>query len=247
VRIAILSDVHGNLTAFEAVCADLREAAPDLVLHGGDLADSGSSPIAIIDRIRDLRWPGVYGNTDEMLFRPAALESFAAISQAPKSVWQTVRAIAHATRETLGNERLAWLAQLPPTAIETGSTGSGVALVHATPESCWQVPAAESSDDEVKGVYGVLNQPIVVHGHTHIPSIRTLDGAGPRFLINTGSVGLPYDGDRRASYLLIEDGMPAIRRVAYDLERELKALAQCGLPGADWTARILRAGLPQLP
>src|ERR1700749_2062570 len=72
-RIAIVSDIHGNRTAFEAVLADLRQTAPDLIFHGGDLADGGSSPVEIIDRIRDLSWPGISGNTDEMLFRPASL------------------------------------------------------------------------------------------------------------------------------------------------------------------------------
>lgn len=61
-RIAIVSDIHGNLTALEAVLADLRQTSPDLILHGGDLADSGSSPVEIVDRIRDLGWQGVVGN-----------------------------------------------------------------------------------------------------------------------------------------------------------------------------------------
>ena len=81
-RVAILSDIHGNLTAFEAVLADLRLTAPDLVLHGGDLADGGASPVEIVDWIRDLGWPGVVGNTDEMLFRPESLTEFA--GQLPK-------------------------------------------------------------------------------------------------------------------------------------------------------------------
>ena len=65
-RIAILSDIHGNRMAFEAVLKDLRNMAPDLVLHGGDLADSGSGPTEIVDQIRDLGWQGVLGNTDEI-------------------------------------------------------------------------------------------------------------------------------------------------------------------------------------
>jgi len=77
-RIAVVSDIHGNLTAFEAVLADLRETSPDLILHGGDLADAGSSPVEIVDRIRDLGWPGVVGNTDEMLVSPQTLEDLAA-------------------------------------------------------------------------------------------------------------------------------------------------------------------------
>ena len=77
-RIAVLSDFHGNRTALEAVLADLRRTAPDLLLHGGDLADGGASPVEIVDCIRDLGWPGVLGNTDEMLFRP---ESTAGVCQ----------------------------------------------------------------------------------------------------------------------------------------------------------------------
>ena len=58
VRVAVLSDIHGNLSAFEAVLADIREASPDLVLHGGDLCDGGSSPVEILDRVRELGWLG---------------------------------------------------------------------------------------------------------------------------------------------------------------------------------------------
>jgi predicted phosphodiesterase len=75
-RVAIVSDIHGNLTAFEAVLADLRETAPDLIFHGGDLVHGGSNSGEVVDWIRDLGWPGVLGNTDEMMFRPAALTEF---------------------------------------------------------------------------------------------------------------------------------------------------------------------------
>ena len=76
-RIAIVPDIYGNRTAFEAVRRDLRETAPDLILHGGDLAGPGSAPAEVIDQILDLGWPGVLGNTDEMLFRPESLTEFA--------------------------------------------------------------------------------------------------------------------------------------------------------------------------
>jgi hypothetical protein len=68
-RIAILSDIQGNRTALEAVLADLCETAPESILHGGDLAYAGTGPVEMVDRIRDLGWPGVVGNTDEMIFR----------------------------------------------------------------------------------------------------------------------------------------------------------------------------------
>lgn len=240
-RVAILSDIHGNLTAFEAVLADIRRVSPELVLHGGDLADSGSSPVEIIDRIRDLGWQGVMGNTDEMLVRPDSLEEFAKTSSAPAALWDAIREIAEATRAALGEGRVAWIRELP-----MGVDEPEFALVHASPGSCWRAPGADATDDELEGVYGVLSRPVVVFGHTHRPSIRNVSGE-LKLIINSGSVGLPYDGDPRASYLILEEGRPEIRRVEYDLERELKALAVCGLPGAAWTAKMLRTSSPQMP
>src|SRR6267154_3596241 len=126
-RIAIVSDIHGNRTAFEAVLADLRQTSPDLILHGGDLADAGASPAEIVDRVRDLGWQGVVGNTDEMLFRPESLEDFATQSSAPPSLWTVIREMATVTRTILGKERIAWLCGLPRIQIH-----APIALVHAS-------------------------------------------------------------------------------------------------------------------
>jgi putative phosphoesterase len=238
-RIAIVSDIHGNRTAFEAVLADLRQTSPDLMLHGGDLADTGSSPIEIIDRIRDLGWPGVVGNTDEMLFRPASLQEFAAESPQLQALFATIEEMAAATRERVGEERLAWLRNLPRVQIR-----DEMALVHASPESCWRAPAPEAPDTELESLYSQLRRPIAIYCHIHCPYIRRISGIT---VANSGSVGLPYDGDQRASYLLIDGQQPEIRRVEYDLERELQALSACGFPHADWTARTLRAARPQMP
>jgi putative phosphoesterase len=241
VRVAIISDIHGNLTGFEAVLADIRRCSPDLVLHGGDLADAGSSPLEIVDHIRSLGWPGVLGNTDEMLVQPGSLEAFAAQSSAPPALWDAIRQIASVTRSVLGEERLAWLSELP-----FAKTQENFALVHATPESCWRTPSADATDAELETLYGSLGRPVVTFGHTHRPFIRGIAGQ-PRLLINAGSVGLSYDGDPRASYLILTDGVPSIRRVEYNVEKELKALALCGLPGAEWTAKMLRKSSPEMP
>lgn len=240
-RVAILSDIHGNLTAFEAVLSDLRDVSPDAVLHAGDLADMGSGPAEIVDRMRDSRWPGIMGNTDEMLVRPEALENFARASSALPSLWNAVREIAAATRDALGEDRLEWLRHLPFSLRE-----EDLAVVHATPESAWRTLPDTASQIEVESAYQSLDAPTVVLGHTHRPSIRVLDGQ-VRLLINTGSVGLPYDGDPRASYLLLENGKPEIRRVEYDVELEIRALASRGLPCTDWISRMLRTGAPQVP
>jgi predicted phosphodiesterase len=238
-RIAILSDIHGNRTAFEAVLADLQQTSPDLILHGGDLADGGASPVEIVDRIRELGWQGVLGNTDEMLFRPESLREFASQSPKLQPLLAVIEEMAVATREALGEERLAWLGELPRI-----QTHGPMALVHASPESPWRAPSPEASDAELESVYSPLAKSIAIYGHIHRSYIRSVSGM---IVANTGSVGLSYDGDRRAAYLLLDDSKPAIRRVEYDVDRELEALSSCGLPHADWIAKILNSGCPQMP
>ena len=239
-RIAIVSDIHGNFTALQAVIADLEGVSPDLIFHGGDLADAGSSPVEVVDYIRHADWPGVMGNTDEMLIRPESLEKFAAQSSAPPAMWSAIRQMADYTRIRLGPERLAWLCTMPATHVH-----APVALVHASPQDPWRAPRRDATDAELEQIYGSLGQRIVVHGHTHLPGIRVLDSG--RLIANSGSVGMPHDGDLRACYLLIDEGVASVRRVAYDLEKELDRLADSGLPHAEWTAKMLRSATPQLP
>jgi predicted phosphodiesterase len=242
-RIAIVSDIHGNWTAFKAVLADLKLTAPDVVFQGGDLADAGSSPAEVVDRVRELGWPGVVGNTDEMLFRPEALREFARNSPGLEAMWAVIEEMTAATRELLGEDRLAWLAGLPRSQFY-----GEMALVHASPESLWRAPSSEASDAELESVYGALGKPVAVYAHIHQPYIRRVSGG---IIANTGSVSLSYDGDCRAAYLLLDETQsglnPTILRVAYDMDRELRRLATCGLPHVDWIAKTLKRARPQLP
>ena len=238
-RISIVSDIHGNLTAFEAVLVDLRETSPDLIFHGGDLADSGSSPVEIVDRVRDLGWQGVIGNTDEMLAMPETLEEFVSQSLAPASMWSAIREMAAATRAALGEERIAWLRGLPLV-----QTHGAMAVVHASPESRWKAPTPEASAAELESVYSPLSRPVAIYGHIHRSFVRSVSNM---IVANTGSVSLSYDGDGRAAYLLLDDSTPTIRRVEYDVEKEIQALVGCGLPHSEWVAKMLETGRPQMP
>ncbi|PYU21127.1 MAG: hypothetical protein DMG30_18535, partial [Acidobacteria bacterium] len=224
-RIAIISDIHGNRTAFEAVLADLRQISPDLILNGGDLAHGGASPAYIVDRIRDLGWQGVMGNTDEMLPMPESLTQFARKTPKLQALCAAIEEMAAATRESLGPDRLAWLGSLPRIQIL-----DPIALIHASPESTWRAPMPEASDAELESVYGPLRQPIAVYAHIHRPYIRRVSGM---IVANTGSAGLPCD-DCRAAYLLLDESEPSIRRVEYDVDREIEVLSACGLPRVDW-------------
>jgi len=239
-RIAVVSDIHGNLPALEAVVADLRQTSPDLILHGGDLAHGGADPAEVVDRIREWGWPGVLGNADEMLFAPESLAEFAAGSSSKfQPLFAAIEEMAAWTRQALGNERVAWLGSLPRIQIHPP-----IALVHASPESLWRSPAPEASDAELEQVYKLLGQPIAVYGHIHRPFVRGVAGIA---VVNTGSVSLSYDGDPRAAYLLVDDGRATIRRVGYDTGVEVRRLSECGIPRADWLARWLASASFQMP
>lgn len=237
-RVAIVSDIHGNLTAFEAVLADLRQTAPDIVFHGGDLPHGGSYPAEIVDRIRDLNWLGVVGNTDEMLFDPDSLARFASGAPHLETMWNAIAEMAAWTRNALGQERIDWLSAIPHR-LEY----EGMALVHASPETTWRAFGPEASDEELETAYSPLGKTIAVYGHIHRPFVRRIRKLT---IANAGSVGLPYDGDRRASYLMLDDGKAEIRRVEYNVEREIEAVMTCGMPHSNWVGRMLADAAPSV-
>jgi putative phosphoesterase len=219
-RIAIVADVHGNLVALEAVLADLAQQPPDLVVHGGDLAFNGPRAADCVDRIRDLGWPGVIGNMDE------ALETQR--DRHPSIAW---------ARQQVGEERNRWLQALPLEWRHQDEIG----LVHAVPGDLWKAVQPEADDAELRTVYGPLGTRLAVYCHIHRPYVRPL---GDLTVANTGSVGVPFDGDIRASYLLVSDGTPETRRVSYDVERAVREVEESGHPAAAAIARIYRTARP---
>lgn len=228
-RLAIVSDVHGNLAALEAVVEDLRQVGPDLVVHGGDLVFNGPHPAECLDVIRELGWPGIAGNTDQALWTlPKTLS---------ESSVRAFEVIGAATSTMLGAERVAWLETLP---LEWRDR-ERVALVHAVPGDTWKVVAPDASDAELRQVYGPLEADLAVYCHIHRPYVRTL---GDFTVANSGSVGMPFDGDARAAYLLVEDGRPTVRRVAYDLERHIAGLERSGYPTSRWLIERARTASP---
>jgi putative phosphoesterase len=225
-RIAIISDIHGNLPALEAVLTDLNEIRPDAVLHGGDLALGGPHPVEVVDRIRELGWPSVIGNTDE------------ALAEDPKTLEKKGKFIAQAaarTREMIGSERVKWLAGLP-----LKERADGIAVVHATPGDCWAIVAHDGPDDQLRGTFGTLGAPVAVYGHIHRPYVRHL---GALTVVNSGSVSLSLDGDVRATYVVIDNGRVEHRRVAYDLDRVANDMVAIDYPNSATYSSWLRAGI----
>lgn len=140
--------------------------------------------------------------------------------------------MAPATRGLLGDDRVGWLRSFP-----LQWSGHGVTVIHASPGSLWRAPLANASDNDLRTAYGGLSATTVVYGHIHRPFARRLETLT---VANSGSVGLPYDGDQRASYVVVEDGTVSIRRVEYDVEREVEELHASHYPHAEWLASILR-------
>ena len=232
-RVAIVSDIHGSLLALDAVISDLNRVSPDLVLQGGDLATTGPRPAEVVDRIRELGWPGVVGNTDELIWR---LDQYELVCQNAPRLRPWLDVLFHTlgpwAGDRLGSERVAWLRSLPMT-----YRLDDVVLLHASPGNLWRGPMPNASDDELIATFDSLGARLVVYGHIHRPFVRQV----AEFVVaNSGSVGMPWDGDNRPSYVVIDDGVVSVRRVEYDLDNAERDLHEAGFPLSDWLARTLK-------
>jgi predicted phosphodiesterase len=204
---ALLYDVHGNLPALEAALEDARAAgATDYVL-GGDYATFGPWPRETVERLRELEaaeW--IRGNVDRWTADPAGAPD----DELPRS------AVA-ACREALGDELVGELGALPEQLVL-----DGVRYCHGSPVSDVQSFLPEPAPIE-PGLVGDAREGMIVFGHTHLPFRR--EGPDGVELVNPGSVGMPLDGDPRASYALLhEDGRVEHRRAEYDVHASARAL-----------------------
>jgi diadenosine tetraphosphatase ApaH/serine/threonine PP2A family protein phosphatase len=238
-RIAVLSDVHANLPALDAVLAALGPV--DAVWHLGDVVGYGPHPDEVVARLREVGAVGVRGNHDE-----AALGNLDVTWFNPAARWAvewTSHRMEPATR--------AWLEDLPER-LEI----DGITLVHGSPrDPTWEyvttTPAARAN-------LAAITTTHCLHGHTHIPvawrddhgnveAVRPSDGSelvldGRRVLLNPGSVGQPRDGDPRASALIIDTEARRVtwRRVAYPIRAVQADIRAAGLPS--WLADRLATG-----
>jgi putative phosphoesterase len=204
--LALLYDVHGNLLALEAVLEDARRAGADRFLLGGDYAVAGGWPRETVERLKqlDARW--IRGNADRWL---------ADGHDAPEPMVPVIER----AREALGADLITELAGLPET-----TTEGEVLYCHGSPESDMKSFLPEPSDLDAELLSGVEAKR-VVFGHTHLAFART--GPGGIELVNPGSVGLPWDGDHRSAYALVdEDGRVDQRRVEYDWRQAAAAVRE---------------------
>jgi predicted phosphodiesterase len=229
-RVAVLSDIHANLVALDAVLGEIPSV--DQVWQLGDIVGYGPDPDGVIARLREVGALGVRGNHDAAALGGPEIDYFNVDARAAM-LW---------TREHLGDEAKAWLAGLPEH-LEHGA----FTLVHGSPrDPIWEYV---TSAPVARAGIAAMTTPHGLHGHTHLPvayieedgRIETMSpGAGSRLgfdqgrrvLFNPGSVGQPRDGIPTASWMLLDTdaGEATWRRTSYDIASVQARMSDVGLP-----------------
>jgi putative phosphoesterase len=203
-RVAVISDIHGNLPALEAVLEEIRRERPDLIVSCGDVA-SGPMPAETIDLLMslgDIRF--VRGNADDGL-----VDEFDGKPPQPMP-----GPFAGWCAEQITRQQRDFLASFEDTVAVGGVDGAGsVLFCHATPRNNVDVFTAETPADRVRHLFGAVDADLVVCGHTHMKFDRTIDGLR---VVNPGSVGMPY-GEPGAFWAMFGPGVE-LRRTDYDRE-----------------------------
>jgi predicted phosphodiesterase len=257
VLIAIFSDVHGNLTALEAVLADINKQSPDITAFAGDLCLFGPHADACLDRVRHQDIVCVYGNTDEWIIEPPIPPDD--IDEKVRRHRQHLFDISSWTQAQLIDPDRDWLRSLPfeQRVSPTGDPHDDLLIVHANPQDVSQLifptnskqmeifgqVKHEQRDDELASLVEDVKASVMAFGHLHVPNIRQW---GELILANISSVSLAGDGDPRAKYGLltwdINQGWSVEQRhVVYDMQKEIDALATLKPPAWRTYARRLES------
>jgi diadenosine tetraphosphatase ApaH/serine/threonine PP2A family protein phosphatase len=232
-RVAVVSDIHSNLVALEAVLAAIDEEPPDELWCLGDLVGYGPRPNECTRIIQERARVCLCGNHDLAVRGTLDLWEFSG-DAGTAARW---------TRTVLSDEALAFLYSLKP-----AGKADGVALFHGSArDPVWEYVL---SGEAALATLVLTEEPLVLVGHSHVALQIQLQGdeldgglaaagtevglAGRRSVVNPGSVGQPRDGDPRAAYLLLdfEAQTASFRRVEYDIERTQAQMAEAGLPEA---------------
>jgi predicted phosphodiesterase len=247
-RYALISDIHANLPALEAVLTDIAtHARADATYHLGDLVGYAPWPDEVVALLERAGIPGVAGTYDSTVatdYKHCGCKYEDPVQEAlsHRSYEWTRARVAPATRRFLGG--LPFRIDLLPNGGHLA--GPKVTLVHGTPTLNTLYWTEDRSDDfcrKMAAHAGATAGDVLCFGHTHKPWHRTVQGV---HFVNTGSVGRPKDGDWRAGYVVLEvgGGTPSVsvefRRVEYDLARAMGGIRASGLP--EELADYLRTG-----
>jgi putative phosphoesterase len=229
-RLAVLSDIHGNLIGLDACLADVEaQGGADAVVAAGDLCLDGPKPKKVLQRLEQLGVSCIRGNTDRYLADPSN-ETFEPVAEA-QLAW---------TRRDLGEKWVGWLRDLP-FALRVGDDGNQLLVVHANPKTDDEHIWPDADEATLERLIGDETASTIAFGHLHLPYVRMWRG---KLLVNVASAGLPKDGDPRACYALFteRDGGWQVkhRRVPFDVKKVATQLSDCGIPGSDELIATLR-------
>jgi putative phosphoesterase len=251
-RIALLSDIHGNLTALDAVLADARALGVDAFRVIGDFAAIGPEPVAVLERVFGLN-DALFtrGNTDRYLVtgeRPPP--DLAAVQDDPRLVplYAGIAASFAWTQGCLtGTGWLKTLEQLPLEIRFDAPDGTRILAVHAAPGTDDGAGVHSGrTDAELATLFEGCDADIVFVGHTHEPLVRHV---GDRTVVNLGSVSNPRPADIRASYVVLELTTSSVefthRRVAYDYDAFADSVRASRHPSSDFILGHFHGGYRQ--
>ena len=241
-RIAVLSDIHGNLPALQEVRKAIDAARPDYVAICGDLALNGPDPAGTVDLVRELEKSGAFvicGNTDLAVTDGDYTAAFPWFTEGPPD---SARVAVEWARDELGDDRVDFLRHLPwERRLRIDDTL--VLFCHASPGSLTDGLTADLDPVVTIDRVGRTDASVIVCGHTHIPEVREI---GWRTIVNDGSAGYIFDGDPTASWALIDiaDGnvTAEIKRTSYDVMAAANAVSARGLRGDVYRAATIRTG-----
>lgn len=231
-RIAVISDIHGNQLALEAVLNDLaKQPTCDQLIIAGDLCLNGPRPREVLQLVQNLHCPVIQGNVD--------LEM---VTQAPEK-GEKKRSVIGWTREQIGEAGIAYLAGLPFSYRVSYPEGRDLLIVHANPLNLEDAIFPNAKDEELERLLNGLGAQVgaLVFGHLHIAYVRRWRGL---LLVDVASCGAPRDEDRRAAYGILTWQKTCweaeIRRVDYDLPTVLKQIKNSGMPNAEKRIKLLQ-------
>jgi len=229
-RVAVLSDIHGNLVGLDACLADLHgQGGADAIIAAGDLCLDGPKPKKVLQRLEEVGAQAIRGNTDRYLSAPGD-EKFEATESAQLE-W---------TRHDLGEKWLSWLAELP-FALRLGEDDNQLLIVHANPSNDYEHLWPDADDELLARLIGSERASAIAFGHLHLPYARIWRG---KLLVNVASAGLPKDGDARAGYAILTERAGGWevkhRRVEFDVKKVATQLADCGIPESGELIATLR-------
>jgi predicted phosphodiesterase len=242
IRVAVLSDIHGNAIALEAVRAAIAREKPDAILVGGDLALNGPDPAGAVDGVRELEANGalvVAGNTDIAV---ADFDYSAAFPWLADGVPDSYRFAAEWAHEAMGPERVDWLRRLPSER-RIWCEDTMVLLTHASPGS--QTSGFDQYLDPTIAIERLsrTDARVICCGHTHLPEVRDF---GWKMIVNAGSAGYVFDGEPTATWAMVDiEGSQVraeIRRTPFDELAVANAISARGLPGDVYRAATVRTG-----